>query len=126
MTGAEEDEMVRSITEVNAERTRVQIAAANKVRALSTQYDDLVGQVNDIVQQLRQAVIEARKVFELDELAVHTKRSLPELTGWAEAGEKKSAGRTKPGNRTAKGPRPDRRTPPDRAGRTSVPQSPPS
>jgi hypothetical protein len=102
--------MMRSIDEVDAERTRARKEAARHVRDLGVQYDKLAEQVNDVVRQLGQAVTSARKVFELEELAAHTKRSQAELTAWAEGNGGKAGRRTKPSNRAAKSPVEGRRT----------------
>ncbi len=100
MAMVDEGEMMRSIDEVDAERTRERKAAAKQVLDLGAQHDKLMEQVNDVAQQLRQAVTSARKLFDgLEELAVHTKRTLPELTGWAEGHDSKATGRNKPSNR---------------------------
>jgi hypothetical protein len=109
MAAADEDEMMRSIDEVDAERTRVRKAVAKQVRDLGDQYDQLVEQVNDVVHQLRTAVASARKHFDgLEELAIHTKRSLPDLTAWAEGSDAKVARRTKRSNPAGVGRTPHR------------------
>lgn len=102
MSTADEDEMNRSIAEVNDRRTQAQQAAAKPVRALVIQHDQLVEQLNDVTRQLRKAVVSARGVMELEELATHLKRSVAEVTGWAEGGDGKSARRSRSANPTSK------------------------
>lgn len=94
--GEAEDEMMRSIDEVDAERTRIRKTVAKQIRDLGIQYDELTAQVNEVLQQLRTAITTGRKHFDgLDELAVHTKRDLPELTAWSESNETKATRQTK-------------------------------
>jgi hypothetical protein len=119
----EDAELERSIAEADAERTQQRVTAARNVKALAKQRDQLAEQLNDIDQQLHRAVTSAREVFDLKELALHTKRRLPELAEWAEGGDGKSAGRAKSAGRS-KSTRQDRRAPIGRADQPLV--SPPS
>lgn len=102
MTTADEDEMNRSIAEVNDRRTQAQQAAAKPVRDLVIQHDKLVEQLNEVTKQLRKAVVSARGVMQLEELATHLKRSVAEVTGWAEGGDGKSARKGKSTNPASK------------------------
>jgi hypothetical protein len=126
MAAVDEHEMMRSIDEVDAERTRTRKAVAKQVHDLGVQYDELVEQVNDVVQQLRTAVASARKHFDgLEELALHTKRSLPDLTAWAEGNDAKATRRTKRSNPVGAGRTP-RRVGPTGSGSVAVPSPNPS
>ncbi len=123
MVAADEDEMNSSIEAANAQRTRAQKAAAKQVRDLAIQHDQLVQQITDLARQLRKAVVSAKGVMELEELATHLKRSVAEVTGWAEGGDGKSARRSKSASPAAKGPNQAPRTNSQRATDQPAPQS---
>lgn len=96
MGETDEDEMMRSIDEVDAERTRIRKTVAKQIRDLCIQYDELTAQVNAVRQQLRTAITTGQKHFDgLDELAVHTKRDLSDLTAWSGGNETKATRQTK-------------------------------
>jgi hypothetical protein len=124
MVTADEDEMNRSIEAVNAHRTRAQQAAAKTVRDLAIQHDELVQQTTDVARQLRKAVVSARGVMELEELATHLKRSVAEVTAWADGVDGKSTRRSKPTNSAAKSSSQATHTNPARATQQPVLPSP--
>lgn len=123
MTTMGKEERKRSIEKSGAELTQLRVAASDEVCDLADQYNKLVGQVNDTLQQLRRAVTSAREVFDLKELAFHTGLKLSDLTGWAEGAEGKTS-RSKSSSRPAKERRHDRRAASEQPGQPSAPRPP--